>query len=98
LAPVNSKISHCLQVEEPLVLVETLKYLVLKASALLQVVSVNPSRHLVVAYLVVAWEAANYNLKAVSLDLVLLLELVVSEETLAHNLSLVVKIFPSNLA
>jgi hypothetical protein len=54
LVPVNSKISHCLQVEELLVSVETLKYLVLKASALLQVVSVNPSRHLIAAYLAVA--------------------------------------------
>ena len=83
--------------QELLTLVETLKVLVVKASPLLQVVSVNPSRHLVAAYLVVPWEAANYNLKAVSLELQVLMEEVLSEETLAHNLSLVVKIFPSNL-
>ena len=77
---------------------ETLKDLVVKASPLLQVVSGNPNRQLVAAYLVVPWEAANYNLKAVSLELLLLLEEVLSEETLAHNLSLVVKIFLSNLA
>ena len=96
---VNSKLrlSHCLEVVELLALVETLKVLVVKASPLLKVVSANHNRHLVAAYLVVPWEAANYNRKAASLELQLLLEEVLSEETLVLNLSLVVNIFPSNL-
>lgn len=80
-------------------LVETLKALLGKLQRLvaLQVVSVNPNRQLVEVYLAVAWEAANYNLKAVSLDQVHHLEEEVLEQTLALNLSLVVKFNPSNL-
>ena len=100
---VNIKLlNHCLEVEQQiLALAETLKVLLgkLQASVVhLQVVSVNPNGHLVVvAYLEVEWEAANTNHKAVSLDLQLLLEEVLSEEILAHHLSLVVKIFRSNI-
>jgi hypothetical protein len=63
-----------LELEELLALVETLKHLVVKASPLLQADSGNHNRQLVAAYLVVPREAANYNLKAVSLELELLLE------------------------
>ena len=72
----------------------TLKVLVgkLKASVLLQVVSVNPNSQLVVAYLVLPWEAAN---QAVSLVKVDLLVQVVSEQAMGRHLSSVVKIFTS---
>jgi hypothetical protein len=96
---VNSRLSQRLEVVH-LALGETLKALVgkLLPSVLLQVVSVNPNRQLgVVAYLAVAWEAANHNLKAVSLVKVHRLVQVVSEQTLGDHLSSVVKIFLSNL-
>ena len=96
---VNSRLSQRLEVVH-LALGETLKALVgkLLPSVLLQVVSVNPNRQLgVVAYLAVAWEASNNNLKAFYLVKVQLQEEVVLEETLGHHLSSVVKIFLYNL-